>query len=77
MKKKIESLIKKYNRQAERAEAREKELKEREDTLSSHGFWDLGYFGCKAALYRDIIDDLSAVLDTLQGDCDDGLETGQ
>lgn len=65
MKKKIESLIKKYNRQAERAEDREKELKEREDILSVHGFWDLGYFSCKATLYRDIVDDLCEILDSV------------
>lgn len=62
MREEIEKLIKKYERQLKRCQERESDLKEREENLSVHGYWELGYFGGKTSLYEDIIDDLKDLL---------------
>lgn len=62
MQEKIKNLIKKYDRQLSRSEKKEKELEERKDRLSVHGYWDLGYFAGRSSLYADIRDDLNDLL---------------
>lgn len=62
MQEKIENLIKRYERQLKRCQERESDLKAREENLSVHGYWDLGYFGGKTSLYEDVIDELKEVL---------------
>lgn len=62
MKEKIKKLIRKYERQAERCHAKESLMEQKKDRLSVHGYWDLGYFGGRATLYEDVIDDLKELL---------------
>lgn len=62
MEEKLRELIKKYKRQLKRCQSKELDLKQREEKLSIHGHWDLGYFGGKTSLYEDVIDDLKDLL---------------
>lgn len=61
-KKKIEKLIKKYERQLQRSLYRKSDLEVRKNNLSKYGYWDLGYFDGRASLYEDVIDDLEELL---------------
>ena len=63
LKKKIEELIRGYERQQRRAAAKEADYQSREEQLSSHGHWSLGYHGARADLYADVIDDLRQCLE--------------
>ena len=59
LKKKIAELIRGYERQQKRAAAKEADYQSREEQLSSHGHWSLGYHGARA----DVIDDLRQCLE--------------
>lgn len=63
IKEKIEELIRRYSRQLERSRAKESDFEQRKENLSVHGHWSLGYFGGRASLYEDIIDDLNDLID--------------
>lgn len=58
----MEKLVKKYHRQMVRSAERESRLEERKEDLSVHGHFSLGWFGGRAMLYQDIIDDLEDIL---------------
>ena len=63
MKKKIEKLIKKYERQLWRSQYKKSALEVMKNNLSKYGYWDLGYFDGRASLYEDIIEDLEELLE--------------
>lgn len=65
MNQEIEKLIRKYERQAERCYTKESLMGQKKDRLSVHGYWDLGYFGGRATLYEDVVDDLKELLDEI------------
>ena len=62
MKKKIEKLIKRYERQLQRSLYKKSDLEVRKNNLSKYGYWDFGYFDGRASLYEDVIDDLKELL---------------
>lgn len=62
MKEKVEELIRKYERQLKRCRTKESLMEQKKDRLSVHGYWDLGYFGGRATLYEDVVDDLKELL---------------
>ena len=54
----INGLINKYTRQLERAKREVEKLKSKQENLSEHGFWDLGYFESKASCIESFLDEL-------------------
>lgn len=63
LKRDIEHLIRRYERQLKRDIEKELDLDSRKKNLSVHGYWSLGYHGAKVQLYQDVIDDLKEIID--------------
>ena len=46
-------------RMIQRAEEQLKDLKEREEHLSKHGYWDIGYFTGRISALEEWLDEIS------------------
>lgn len=45
-------------RMIDRAKEKLKDLEERKESLSKHGYWDIGYFKGRISVLEDWIDDI-------------------